>query len=133
MNPLAHHQRSSASFLFALGSGLVLTSSLILFVTNPSSQKYEKFATEQLVIYAKENICSPDSDNLEEAIKSQVCNLMIDTGRSQIPRLIRETTQRRNYVLFSVYETDLFLYEFEVLGLFNNFYIIDVYKREVSR
>lgn len=133
MNPLIHNQRSPASFLFALGSGLLLTSSLILLVTNPSSQKYEKFATEELVIYAKDNICSPNSNNLEEAIKSQVCNLMIDTGRSQIPRLIRETTNRRNYVLFSVYETDLFLYKFETLGVFNNFYIIDVSKREVSR
>ena len=133
MNPLIHHQRSPASFLFALGSGLVLATSLILFVTNPSSQKYEKFATEQLVLYAKENICSQDSNSLEEAIKSQVCNLMIDTGRIQMPGLIRETTQRKNYLFFSVYETDLLLYEFEILGIFNKFYIIDVYKRKVSR
>lgn len=128
MNPLMPKQHNSNSFLFALSSGLILVSSLILILTNPSSKKYEEFATEQLVVYAKENVCSPKSDNLEEAIKSQVCNLMVDTGRSQVPRLIQETTQRKNYLLFSVYETDLFVYQFETIGVFNNFYIVDVRK-----
>ena len=53
---------------------------------------------------------------------------MIDTGRGQVPRLIQETTQRRNYLFFSIYETDLFLYQFETIGIFNDFYILDVRK-----
>ena len=109
MNSFPPNKRSSVSFLFTLSSGLVVISSLILMLTNPSNKKYQKFATEQLVIYAKENICSANSGNLEEAIKSQVCNLMVDTSRRQVPQLIKETTERRNYILFSVYETDLFV------------------------
>ena len=128
MNPLTPKKYNSASFFFTLSSGLILISGLILLLTNPSSKKYEEFATEQLVIYVKENICPPKSDNLEEAIKSQMCTLMVDTGRAQVPRLIQETTEKRNYILFSVYETDLFLYQFETIGVFNKFYIIDVDK-----
>ena len=128
MEPLTPKKSSSFSCLFTLAGGLFLISSVILLFTNPSSKKYEEFATEQLVIYAKENVCSSNSGNLEDAIKSQLCNLMIDTGRGQVPRLIQETTQRRNYLFFSIYETDLFLYQFETIGIFNDFYILDVRK-----
>ena len=97
-------------------------------LTNPSEQEYEKFATEQLIIYARNNVCSANSGSLEQAIKSKLCNLMVDTGRVQVPKLITKTTQTKNYILFSVYETDLFLYEFQTIGVFNNFYIIDIHQ-----
>jgi hypothetical protein len=96
----------------------------LLMLTNPSQQQYEEFATEQLVIQMKEKVCQSNSSNLGEAIKSQICNLMLDTGKKQIPKLIGETTQRHNYLLLSVYETKLYLYSVETLGIFNHFYII---------
>ncbi len=126
MNPLPPNQHNSTSLLITFSSGLVVITSVVLLFTNPSERRYEEFATEQLVIYAKENICSANSGNLEQAIKSQVCNLMIDTGRNKIPELITEKSQRKNYLLFSIYETDLFLYEFQTIGIFNSFYILDV-------
>lgn len=96
----------------------------LLMLTNPSQQQYEEFATEQLVIQMKEKVCQANSSNLGEAVKSQICNLMLDTGKKQIPKLIGETTQRHNYLLLSVYETKLYLYSVETLGIFNHFYII---------
>lgn len=100
----------------------------LLMLTNPTKSKYEKFATEQLVFYLKENVCQSNSQQLQEQIKSQMCNLMLDTGKKQVPKLIAKTTQRHNYLLLSVYETNLFIYNVETIGIFNNFYIISVDK-----
>lgn len=128
MNSYPPNQRNSLSLLFTLTSGLIVISSIVLMLTNPSKREYEEFATEQLVIYAKENLCSVNSGDLEQVIKTQVCKLMVDTGRSQIPNLITKTTKTRNYLLFTVYETNLFLYEFQTIGVFKTFYIIDVHQ-----
>ncbi|BAQ65861.1 DUF4359 domain-containing protein [Geminocystis sp. NIES-3709] len=124
MNPLPHEHKSPLSITLLIGGGLFLVFGCLLLFTNPSQKKYELFAAEQLVIYAKENVCQATSGNLEEAIKSQVCNLMIDTGKNQIPTLIGKTTQKRNYLLLSIYETNLYLYNFTTIGLLNQFYVI---------
>ncbi len=128
MNSFPPDQSNPYSCIFKFGGGLVLVTSVIFMFTNPSSQKYEEFATEQLVIYAKENVCSSESANLEQIIKNQVCNLLLDTGRAKIPNLVAQNTQRQNFLLFSVYETNLYLYEFQTIGVFNEFHVIDVHK-----
>ena len=130
MNPLYVEKSNSNSIVYTVTGSLLCIASAILVYTNPSSRKYEEFATKELVNYAKENICIANSNSLEEAIKSQVCNLMVDTGRNQIPLLIGETTEKRNYVLFSLYETDLHLYQFQTIGIFNEFYVIDAHEVE---
>ena len=130
MNPLYAQKSSSNSTIFMFTGGLVCIASAVLMFTNPSAQKYQDFATQELVNYAKENVCKTRSSSLEEAIKGQLCNLIVETGRGQIPRLIEETTERRNYVLFSIYETDLQLYQFQTIAVFNEFYVIDVYEVE---
>ena len=130
MNSLPPNQRNSFPFLFTFGGGLFLIMSVILGLTNPSVREYEDYASKELVIYAKENICQANSDTLEEMLKSKVCNLMVNTGRSQLPKIIAETTQRRNYILFSIYETDIFVYEFQTIGIFNKFYTIDAHQKK---
>ena len=132
MNPLYAQKSNPNSIVYTITGGLLCIASAILVYTNPSSQRYEEFATEELVNYAKENICIANSNSLEEAIKSQVCSLMVDTGRNKIPLVIGETTEKRNYVLFSLYETDLYLYQFQTIGIFNEFYVIDAYQAELQ-
>lgn len=107
-----------------IGGIIFLGLGAILMLTNPQQKQYEEFATEQLVLQAKEKVCQINSQSLGEAIKSQMCNLMLDTGKKQIPKIIEQTTQRYNYVLFSIYETRLYIYSVETIGVFNNFYII---------
>jgi len=124
MNPLTTNHICPLSISLTIGGGLLFILSLLLFFTNPSQKKYEIFASEQLIQYAKENVCTIKSNNIEEAIKSQVCNLMLDTGKNQIPKLIEKTTRQRNYLLFSVYETNLYIYNFETIGIFNQFFVI---------
>lgn len=110
-------------------SGIVfLVLGAILTLTNPSQKQYEEFATEQLVIYLKENVCKQKSANLGEALKSQICNLMVDTGKKQVPQVVAQTTDHHNYLLLSVYETQLYIYSFQTIGIFNNFYVVGVDK-----
>lgn len=124
MNPLFLEKRNFVTVLLTITGGFFLLFGTALFFTNPDAKKYEQFATEALIKYAKENICPAKSVSLEEAIKSQVCNLMVDTGKSQIPKLIASNSQRGNYLLFSLYRTNLYIYQFETIGIFNNFYVI---------
>ncbi|MBL1211172.1 DUF4359 domain-containing protein [Geminocystis sp. GBBB08] len=124
MNPLAGEQKSPLSITLSIGGSLLLICSILLFFTNPSQKKYEEFATQQLIKYAKENVCQAKSGSIEEAIKSQVCNLMLETGKNQLPKLIEKTTKNRNYVLFSIYETNLYIYNFETIGFLNQFFVI---------
>lgn len=127
MNPLASEQKSPLSITLTITGSLLFTASFLLFFTNPPQKKYEQFAAEQLVKYAKENVCMAKSENIQEAVKSQMCNLIIDTGKHQIPKLIEKTTHQRNYVLFSIYETNLYIYNFETIALLNQFFVIGVH------
>ncbi len=128
MNPFCEEQKNSRRLWLNIGGGLFLAFGCLLFLTNPGQRQYEKFATEQLVKYARENVCQAKSAKLEEALKSQMCTLMLETGKSQVPKLIRETTNRSNYALLSLYETNLYIYNFETIGIFNHFYVIGVDK-----
>jgi hypothetical protein len=111
-----------------LGGMVFLALGTILMLTNPGPKQYEDFATEQLILYLKENVCQPKSPDLGSALKSQMCNLMVDTGKKQVPQVIAKTTQRHNYLLLSIYETHLYAYNIETIGIFNHFYIIGIDK-----
>ena len=126
MSPFIPKQKKYQSLWLTVSGGLFLLFGLFLLITNPGNKQYEEFATKELVKYLKENICQAKSAQLEEAIKSQMCNLMVDTGKKQVPRLVAETTNRYNYVLFSLYETNLLAYNFETIGVLNQFYVISV-------
>jgi hypothetical protein len=128
MIPPKHEKINSWYLPLTFGGIIFLALGTVLTLTNPGPKQYENFATEQLILYIKENICNPKSANLTETLKSQMCNLMVDTGQKQIPTLIAQTTERHNYLLLSVYETQLYIYKFETIGIFNDFYVIGVNK-----
>ncbi len=97
-------------------------------LTNPGQENYEEYAVEQLTTYLKEEVCTQNIPNTFENFLQRQCVSLVDTGRPQIRQIISETTQRQNYLLFSVYQTDLnvgpFLpaYQFESVGAFQQFY-----------
>jgi hypothetical protein len=102
-----------------------------LTITNPSSQAYEQYATERLTLYLKEEGCTQISQQLGGVVQS-FCKSLVDTGRPQIQQLIAQQTKRHNYLLFSIYQTELSLpspapsYYFETIGAFENFYTYQV-------
>lgn len=101
--------------------------------TNPSQGAYEEYATQRLTEYLKENVCDKPKgilDNLPIKINSH-CDDFLDSANPQVEKIIARTTQRQNFIIFSIYHTDLKLesfslipgYKFESVGAFNNFYV----------
>lgn len=99
-------------------------------VTNPGPESYHDYASQRLMEYAQENAC----DRLPIAKGS--CVAAIGSVQSDIEDIIRRNTQRQNFLLWSVYKTDLSLplplipaYQFETVGAFGSFYTYE-YKKQ---
>lgn len=113
-----------------------------LAVTNPGQAAYNEFATEQLTAYLDENVCSRASDvNLFGDVLREQCGVLLQDNQTQLTALIESNTERQNYIIFSIYRTDLSAdlllppilsqsvpsYHFETIGVFQRF---QVYKAE---
>ena len=107
-------------------------------VTNPSQASYEEYATQQLAVYLRDNTCADAGELLKDG-----CNQLLNENQSEIKELISANTQRQNFGVVSLYQTDLsvgkllpsFLdnlvpsYHFKTVGVFNNFQILEAKKQ----
>jgi uncharacterized protein YceK len=101
----------------------------VMAMTNPGQGDYEKYATEELTSYIKQSVCTKIEGNLKEAASSG-CKTLVDTGRPHLEYIIAQTTTRQNFLIFSIYETDLALnsasalpsYQFGTVGVLQKFY-----------
>ncbi|MBH8574306.1 DUF4359 domain-containing protein [Nostocaceae cyanobacterium CENA369] len=95
--------------------------------TNPSQPEYEEYAMQRLTQYLKQDVCNKTSRLIENLLHSK-CDKLVDSANPQIKDILAATTQRQDFVVFSVYRTDLKVsawlpsYKFETVGAFNNFY-----------
>ncbi|MBU7586088.1 MAG: DUF4359 domain-containing protein [Nostoc sp. TH1S01] len=95
--------------------------------TNPTSKEYEDYAVNQLTQYLKNDVCKKTSKLIENLLNSR-CDKLVDSTNPQMRELLEKTTERQDFLLFSVYRTDLTLgawlpgYKFETVGAFHNFY-----------
>ena len=102
--------------------GLIL-SGFILVITNPGQGNYEEYAAKKLNIYLKEDVCPEINQQLRNP-----CRILVDFARPQLNLAIANQTQRQNFILFSIYETNLSIpsalpdYYFATLGIFDKFY-----------
>ncbi len=109
--------------------GLIISGS-ILVITNPGSGNYEAYASERLNAYLKDDVCGELTKKLRNP-----CLVLVDIARPQLNQAIANQTQRQNFLLFSIYQTDLSIpseipdYHFETLGIFDQFY---TYRAETS-
>lgn len=104
-------------------------------VTNPDEAAYRTYAAERLTQYLQTQECV----KLDESVRD-LCNLLErEQGQALMKRLIADNTQRRDYLLFSLYQTNFstgdvlpgFLssllsipqiaYETETIGIFGSF------------
>lgn len=103
-----------------------------MVVTNPGQSAYNDYATAQLTDYLKENACNKAPSVLGNFLQAQ-CAALLDDNQDQIEQFIAESTRRQNYLILSVYQTDLAIseflpaYHFETVGVFQRFY---TYKAE---
>ncbi|MFO5438388.1 MAG: DUF4359 domain-containing protein, partial [Dolichospermum sp.] len=71
--------------------------------------------------------CQKTPNFLERLIKVD-CNQVLQSVKPQIQELITSTTKRQDYIIFSIYKSEIKLdswipgYKFETVGVFNQFY-----------
>lgn len=107
-----------------------------LILTNPSHKTYEVYATAKLSDYLKVEGCEKKLPNFFEG----GCKDVINSLQPQILDLFARSTTRQNFLIFSIYKTNikpetlspllpsgLPEYYFESLGIFNN---LNTYKIE---
>ncbi|MEA5596799.1 DUF4359 domain-containing protein [Rivularia sp. UHCC 0363] len=114
------------------GTAALIALGIAMASTNPSRTEYEEYAAQRLNEYIKEQGCSKTPKLLDNLIKFD-CKKLIDSFNPQIKQVINASTQQHDYLLFSVYETDLQInslipsYKFETVAAFDNFF---TYKAE---
>jgi len=110
---------------------------LALVITNPDEDSYDQYATRQLTTYLKENTCTKPSGTFGNFLRQQ-CGALLEQNQKAIKQLISKHTQRQNFVVLSIYKTDLAIpelasvipaYHFESVGAFQTFYTYKVEKR----
>lgn len=95
--------------------------------TNPSQVEYEEYAVQRLTKYLKTDVCKKSTNFIENLIHFN-CDKLVDSANPQIQEIIARTTERQNYIIFSIYRTDLKInslipsYKFETVGALDQFY-----------
>ncbi|GAB4226282.1 MAG: hypothetical protein Kow0049_05150 [Stanieria sp.] len=101
---------------------------VIMVATNPDHASYQEFAADTLNVYLKEQICTQVSYQLGNFLQSH-CLSLVDTTRPHLAKIVAQNTQRYNFILFSIYQTDLSVssalpeYNVSTIGVLENFYI----------
>ena len=116
----------------SIGVGVVISIGLgaIASLTNPERQDYQKYAVQILDVRLRE-FCQQSNNSVGEWLQNH-CYTLVDTARPYLAATIERNTLRHNFVLFSIYQTNLPVptvanYQVETVGIFNLFY---TYKAE---
>ncbi|MEH2247693.1 DUF4359 domain-containing protein [Nostoc sp.] len=102
--------------------------------TNPSQVEYEEYAVQRLTEYLKTDVCKKTTNIIENLIHFN-CDKLVDSANPQMQEIIARTTERQNYIIFSIYRTDLKInswlpsYKFETVGAFEQFYTYSAEKQ----
>lgn len=88
----------------------------VLALTNPEPSEYADYAADELVAYAKQELCDSSASDWGTFLGNS-CQTLLDAGRAPARELIRQQTQRQDFLLFSLYQTDLSFEAFIPAGL----------------
>ena len=118
----------SLKIITYIGTVAIAGLGVVMAITNPSQANYEKFAMQQLTKYLKKDVCQKAPKVFGDFLQRN-CSVLVDSSRPQMQQIIAQTTQKQNFLFFSIYRTDLSInpfiptYHFETVGVFQNFYI----------
>lgn len=121
---------TSSKLSLGIGSIALTSLGILLLLTNPGQKAYEKYASQTLNAYLKENACTQLPPEISSLLQSH-CHSLVDTLRPQLSQIIARQTTRQNFILFSIYQTDLSIpstlpdYQVKTLGVFQQFYIFE--------
>lgn len=110
-----------------IGAAALAGLGMAMAVTNPSQAAYEEYAVQRLTEYLKKDVCTKVPKVFENFLQRN-CTVLVDSSRPQIRQIIAQSTQRQNFIFFSIYRTDLSVnqfipsYHFETVGGFQDFY-----------
>lgn len=117
-----------------LGAAGLAVLGVIMAKTNPTQAEYQGYAVERLTQYLKTDVCQKTQGFIENLIQFN-CEKVVDSVNPQIQGIIASTTERQDFMIFSIYRTDLKVsslipsYTFETVGAFNNFYTYSAKQR----
>ncbi|TAF05366.1 MAG: DUF4359 domain-containing protein [Nostocales cyanobacterium] len=120
------------TMIASVGAAGIAVLGVTMAKTNPQQAEYEEYAVQKLTTYLKTDFCQKTPTFLQNLIQLN-CEQLLESVNPQIRDIITSTTKRQNYIVFSVYTTDLKIdnlipgYKFETVGAFDNFY---TYKAE---
>ena len=109
----------------------LIASIIILIITNPGMTQYEVYASDRLTAYLKDDLCVQLADKLKNP-----CYILVDTASPQIRMTVSQSTKQQNFVLFSIYKTELsipsvtHIYHFATLGIFEKFFTYQAEKND---
>jgi hypothetical protein len=115
------------TMLICVGAASIGIIGAILTKTNPKQAEYEQYALDKMTTYLKTDVCNKTPSFLEKLIKVN-CEEMLQSAMPHLKELITATTNRQDYLIFSIYRTEIKLdsvipgYKFETVGALNQFY-----------
>ncbi len=130
------------SQIIGIVSGItVLSLGAIAIATNPTPQRYERYAGKTISTYLKDNVCQNAENNLPKGLQrmgdvfQNYCKTLVEASQEQLGEIIGTQTSHQNFVFLSLYKTDIELpdplphYSFDTVGAFNHFYTYRAQKR----
>ncbi len=91
-------------------SAIIGISTLVLLaIANPSKTDY--------INYAYIKLCD-DMGGIEKT----ACKVLVSTQKENIKEIIEQNTDRKNFILFSLYSTEVLGFKFQTVALIGNYY-----------
>ncbi len=112
-----------------IGSVGVVAMGTMMAITNPSRNAYNSHVANQASSYLQKNVCSQTQNYFGNWLQ-QECHDLVAQGKPSIKQLVNLSTQRDNYLFFSVYETEVSVmeslpsYETKKIGFLGQFWEI---------
>jgi hypothetical protein len=109
-----------------IGGIAMLGVGTVLALTNPSSTVYHHYAAKTVSLFVMRDLCQermPQSEMLK-SFTLESCQGIADQGETAILSFIQNNTDHQNFILFSLYTTELPMRSLRVLGIFNRFFIV---------
>jgi Domain of unknown function (DUF4359) len=99
----------------------------VMALTNPDRSAYENFAVDRISDLAKDQ-CDRAPGGLGVLVQAP-CRAAIEAYKPQFRPLLAATTSRQNWVLFSIYRSDISIpvanlnARIETIGIFDRFFV----------
>jgi hypothetical protein len=91
----------------------------VMAFSNPSKERYIDYATDQFAEMGKSSFCS---DANIPSLAQQSCKFMVSQGRRVIKPYIEGSTKQQNFILFSIYDTEMPNRKLMTIAAFGNFF-----------